>query len=102
VRSIALRSLEKNGLYLVKAGVRIVDVNNQAVPGAAVTAEWALPDGSKLPQQATTNSAGQAVFKLKSALTGPYTLCVTSVSKSGTVYVPGQNRITCRSLDVGP
>ncbi len=102
VRSIALRYQEKNGLYLVKAGVRIVDPNNLPVAGATVAADWELPNGSTVRQQAATNAAGQAVFKLKSGLSGTYELCVASVTKSGTVYDPGQNRITCQSLDVGP
>ena len=100
VRSIALRYQAKNGLYLVKAGVRIVDASHAPVAGATVSAEWTLPDGSKLDADATTNATGQAVFKTKSGLVGSYGLCVTAVSKAGMVYDPGQNHVTCRELPV--
>ncbi len=83
------------GRYVVTGSVRIVDQNGLLVGGATVSAEWTLPNGSVVPQQAVTGAKGTATFRTKSRTTGTFEVCVTDVVKSGYVYDPEQNRATC-------
>lgn len=100
VRNIALRARLRTGGYLIKGTVRIVDEALQPVPEATVSVRWTLPDGSIRDVQALTNARGAAAFKLRSNQTGSFQLCVTGVSKSGMVYDPGRNRVTCQNVTV--
>jgi len=88
------------GRYVVKAQIRIMDQSRQRVPGATVSAQWTLPDGSHQDQQAVTNAQGMAGLRLKSRQAGLHEVCVTEVTKAGYDYDPNQNRVTCGEVMV--
>ena len=88
------------GRYAVTGSVRIVDDGGLFVGSAAVHADWTLPNGSVLPQQALTNTRGIAAFRTKSRSTGTFQVCVTDVVKSGYLYDPDQNRMTCGAVTI--
>jgi carboxypeptidase D len=88
------------GKYVVSGSVRIFNESHQLLPGAAVSAQWNLPDGSHQNQQALTNANGLAAFRVKTTQIGAFQVCVTDVTKSGYVYDPAQNHETCHSLIV--
>jgi PKD repeat protein len=101
VHDIRLRYQDRGGgRYLVLGSVRILDQDNQRVAGATVSAEWTLPNGQHVTQQATTNAQGMAQFRVKSTQVGSHELCVTDVAKAGWSYDPDQNAETCDSLAV--
>jgi subtilisin family serine protease len=101
IQSIRLRYQDRGGgRYIVTASLRVLDQDNQVVPGATVSAQWTLPSGSHVDQQAVTSLGGVAQFRLKSTQAGVFGLCVTDVTKPGWIYDPDQNGETCDSLTV--
>ena len=88
------------GRYVVTGSVRIVDEAGLFVSGATVSAEWTLPNGSVVPQQAPTGAKGVASFRTKSRTSGLFEICVTDVIKAGYLYDPAQNRITCGTVSI--
>ena len=70
------------------------------VSGATVSAEWTLPNGSLVPQQALTSAKGVATFRVKSRSAGAFEICVTDVVKAGYLYDPAQNRVTCGMVTI--
>jgi hypothetical protein len=96
VRNIRLLYRERpGGWYLTVGLVRILDGASQPVPGALVSVEWTLPDGSTRARGRETNAAGVAGLGLVSIQTGAYQLCVADVTAAGYLYDPGQNWVTC-------
>jgi hypothetical protein len=69
-------------------------VGGQDGEGATVSAQWLLPDGTRLEEQVLTNEQGIAEFRLWEGR-GNYQLCVTSVTKTGWLYDPSLDRETC-------
>ncbi len=100
VQAIKMKARERNGRYIVMAGLRILDQDGQPVGGALVNGEWTLPDGSTDAQEALTNQRGLTRFRTKSLQSGLYGFCVTDVLKVGYVYDPSQNGETCDELNV--
>jgi len=84
--------------YAITGQVKVVDQNNAVVGGAVVSGVYTLPSGSSQAVQGTTLANGIANLKLKGTQAGTYKLCVTDIVKSGYLYDPEQNRITCRTL----
>ena len=84
----------------VIAKVHIFDANRAMVTGAAVSAEWTLPDGSTLVETIDTDSQGTAAFRVFEGR-GDYQICVTGVVKDGWQYDPSLNRDeVCSSVHV--
>ena len=100
VGGITLSYTLKNGRYTFQSQVTIYDQNGARAASATVSDEWTLPNSAKVTQSANTNRSGVATFRLTSRLTGTYQFCVTNVVKSGYVYDPAQNVITCSSITV--
>jgi len=88
------------GRYVISGSIRIVDDHGLLVSGATVSAEWTLPNGSVVAQQAQTGARGIASFRQKSRSTGTFEICVTDVVKAGHVYDPDQNRVTCGAVTI--
>ncbi len=86
--------------YAITGQVKVVDQNRVVVAGAVVTGNYTLPNGSTQTVQGTTMANGIALLKLKGLQTGTYQLCVTDIVKSGYIYDPDQNRITCKTLAI--
>lgn len=80
---------QKGTSYTFTGLVTIVDGSGSPVNKAAVEATWTLGDGAALVQTATTNKAGVATFGGARDGAGAYTLCVTSVTKDGYDWAPG-------------
>jgi hypothetical protein len=89
-----------DGYHLVSAAVSIHDLEHFGVAKARVSVLWKLPGEDRVVQQADTDEHGLAQFQLRSMVHGTYQLCVASVYKSGWVYDPKQNHVTCTSLIV--
>jgi hypothetical protein len=70
-----------------------------AVPSATVSAQWTLPSGSKVNQQAATGTNGVTTFTY-TGVKGLYKVCVTNVTKTGWTYAPGQNAETCDQVRI--
>jgi hypothetical protein len=79
--------------------VHIRDANLATVEGAAVTAEWSLPDGTVKEETAVTAFQGIATFKVWAG-SGKYQLCVSEVTKGGWLYDSDLNVETCGVLEV--
>lgn len=65
----------------INATVTVVDENNNALSGAAVTLKFKKPNGSTSSYSGTTNANGQAVFAIPSTYSfayGSYTLTATT------------------------
>ena len=77
--------------------VHVRDADRAAVEGAAVLAEWTLPDGTVYQETAPTTFQGIARFKAWSGK-GMYKLCVVNVTKEGWLYDSSLNRQTCTTL----
>ena len=100
VDGIRLRYREWSGRYVVFSTLRILEEDGGKIGGAVVSAEWTLPDGSTLIQEALTSVRGLARYRVKSAQSGTFEICVTDVVKAGYVYDPSQNSQTCDTIDV--
>jgi len=100
VGTIKMTFQDLGGRYLVFGTPKVLDQDGAAVPGALVSGQWTLPDGSTLDQQGTTGATGAVRFRAKSTQTGTYQFCVTDVSKTGYTYDPAQNGETCDSITV--
>jgi len=101
VQAIKVQYVDQGGgRYVVTGSVRIVDEAGLFVSGATVSAEWTLPNGSVVPQQALTNVKGVASFRTKSRTAGVFEICVTDVVKAGYLYDPAQNRVTCGTVAI--
>jgi hypothetical protein len=100
VSAIGMSARPLGGAYVVRGVVRIVSVGEEAVPGATVSAEWTLPSGSVRQQAAASDTAGRAIFRIRSLQTGRYQICITDVARDGWQYDPWLNRETFESLIV--
>ena len=101
VGSILQRYLHySDGSHNVITVISIHDLDHFGVPKAKVSVLWKLPGGDRVVQQADTDEHGLARYQFRSIAHGTYQLCVTSVYKSGWVYDPKQNHVTCTSLIV--
>jgi hypothetical protein len=101
VNGIRLRYQERGvGRYIVYATVRILDQDQQQVPGAEVSVQWAYPDGAIEDQAAVSNLRSLARFRLRSTQTGLHEVCVMDIAKQGWLYDPEQNVVTCASLEI--
>ena len=67
---------DKHNVY---ARVHLQDNRYRYTSGASVAATWTLPDGSQVPANGTTNSAGYAYFEFGKARRGTYTFSVEDV-----------------------
>jgi len=86
--------------YKLQCLVPIWGEDGQPVPGAAVTAEWAHPDGSTVVQTGTTAPNGSAFFSRLTTLTGLHILTILDVQKSGYEYDPSLNEETSEEITV--
>ena len=64
----------------------IVEQNGSPAPGATVSAEWTLPDGSLLPVSGVTNNRGRVQWLIPSSGAGEYTLTVLHAVKADHVF----------------
>lgn len=67
----------------------VVDQNGNPAPGATVSAEWTLPDGSSLPVSGVTNNRGRVQWLIPSSGAGEYTLTVLHAVKADHVFLGG-------------
>jgi hypothetical protein len=79
--------------------IHVRDANLSMVPGAAVTAEWTLPDGTVFQKTAVTAFQGIAQFTVWAGR-GVYKLCVIDVTKDGWLYDPSLDLETCPTFIV--
>jgi len=79
--------------------IHIRDATLAMVPGATVSAEWTLPDGTVLQETAVTAFQGIAEFTVWAGR-GTYTLCVLDVTKEGWLYDPNLDLETCPTFIV--
>jgi hypothetical protein len=99
VASIAMNYVRSGIKYEVTANITIHDLSSNPVSGATVSAQWTLPNGAKKNQTASTNTSGIATFNC-TANRGNYKICVTNVTKTGWIYDPAGNHVTCNTLPV--
>jgi hypothetical protein len=86
VSDIVLAGTIKGSKVSITGDVYVKDSSSGAtVSGAAVTANWTLPNGSTMTKTVNTNAAGRARFTA-SGTSGTYTLTVTGVVKSGYTF----------------
>ncbi len=101
VGNITVAGKASGGQYLLQGKVPVVTGDGIALPGAAVSAQWTLPNGRTLPvKTALSNSSGFAKFQLQRAQTGWYQLCVTNLALNGYLYAEGDNVETCDGVSV--
>jgi hypothetical protein len=101
VGSMVLRwKAASGGRYAVMGTAPILDQTGAAVPGATVSAQWTLPDGSTQDQSAVSGTTGVARFRLNTRLHGAFELCVTDVVAASYAYDPDQNLETCESVTI--
>ena len=80
--AINLSATLQKGKVNVTGTVVVKNSSGAAIPGAVVSATWAIPGGGTATQTATTNSTGSARFST-SGSRGTYTLTVNGISKTG-------------------
>ena len=80
--------------------VAVRDANRDPVVGAHVVVEFTDPEGFVFLTGGETSDQGTATFQLKPKESGPYELCVFSVSKEGWEYDPDLNVETCDTFTV--
>jgi hypothetical protein len=68
--------------------------------GVFVSAEWTLPNGDEISQQATSGANGLALFRLRTTQHGVHTLCVLNLSKVSWIYDPDANVEDCEQINV--
>lgn len=79
--------------------IHVRDANLATVEGAAVTAQWTLPDGTIREASTVTAFQGIATFTVWAGR-GQYQICVTDVTKDGWLYDSSLNLETCGVLTV--
>jgi hypothetical protein len=82
----------------------IFDQNGMPVEGALMAGEWTLPDGTivaGVPSYGLTDVLGHEKFRLMDVQTGVYNFCVTSITKAGYFWDPG-DPLKCLSIDILP
>ena len=80
--------------------VAVRDANHDAVAGANVVVEFTDPEGYVSLKAGETSDLGTVSFELKAKESGPYELCVFTVSKEGWEYHPDLNVETCDTFTV--
>ena len=80
--------------------VAVRDANRDPVAGANVVVEFTDPKGLVSVKGAETSDQGTASFELRPRESGPYELCVFTVSKEGWEYDPDLNVETCDTFTV--
>ncbi|MCU0488973.1 MAG: PKD domain-containing protein [Anaerolineales bacterium] len=88
LRSTNIALSTKGVLSVTVTGkVTVKNENGSLVASASVTVSWARPDGSKVTQTALTDATGVATFTTNGGR-GTYTLTVTNISKTGSLFDP--------------
>jgi hypothetical protein len=82
---IQLTARARRSKVVVHGTVWVQDENRNPISGATVSVTWTLPDGSTSGKTASTDAAGQAIFKV-SNVGGSYTLSVRNISKAGYAF----------------
>ena len=100
VSSIDMSSLQRKGAFFIYSQVVIQDGAANPVLGATVAHTFTLPDGSTFISTGITGDDGGVTFKVRSELTGQYESAITSISKTGWVYLPANNLETEETLTV--
>jgi N-acetylmuramoyl-L-alanine amidase len=100
VSAITMWYQQRGGNYFVFSQVAVQDQAGEPVPAAAVELETELPDGSLLFDSTTTGEDGTVVFKLRSGLSGRYTVTVLNVSKKNWDYDPAGSGQLAATLTV--
>lgn len=93
VSGIVLTSSPEGNQFRVDGLVTVRNAANALVSGVRVEAAWNQPKGGTAAQSATTDASGVARFSTRGGQ-GTYQLRVTSVTKTGYGYVPGQSVIS--------
>jgi hypothetical protein len=88
--------LLRNGQVSVTGVVTVKDQTGVAVPSATVVAIWTLPNGTTQNQTATTGTAGNASFGIRSGR-GTYSPRVNNIIKAGYTFEPA-NSVTTKSI----
>ncbi len=96
---LAYNGRSPHGPDRVVGMIHVRDANLSMVPGAAVTAEWTLPDGTAFQETALTSFQGIAEFRVWAGR-GVYKLCVIDVTKDGWLYDPSLDLETCPTFIV--
>lgn len=74
--------------------MRVRDDWTWPVSGARVEATWTLPDGSTQNVSTASGHGGLAVFEVKKARRGTYTLTIDNVSLNGYTFDPGNSLLS--------
>ena len=92
------------GRYKVMTQVSVHDQAHVLLPGATVSGDYTLPNGTIVSLNKVTAPDGVAKFPLNTAQVGVHQFCVTNIAKAGYVYDPASNHLNppCKSLQVGP
>jgi hypothetical protein len=80
----------------------IYDQSGMPVEGALMAGEWTLPDASIVPGvpfYGLTDVLGHEKFRLMDVQTGTYMFCVTSITKAGYFWDPG-DPLKCLSINI--
>ncbi len=93
VTSIVLSGRVSSGKATITGDLTVKDSLGKAVPNAAVSVRWTLPNGATQTASGLTGSTGHVKF----SVTGPrgtYTITVTNVTKTGYVFDPAGSVLT--------
>jgi hypothetical protein len=79
------------GPWLLTGKGKIHDGDHADLPGVLVTAQWLLPNGTKLFRNFTTGAQGGYQFNLNVPVSGQFRFCIAQLVKAGYIYVKGDN-----------
>jgi len=100
VSGIALTSSPEGNQFKVEGLVTVRTAANALVSGVRVEAAWNRPKGGTATQGVTTDASGVARFSTSGGQ-GTYQLRITSVTKAGYGYLPGQS-VVSQGLRIQP
>lgn len=100
VRSVAIILVPRpiGTFHLIIGLVVVRDDAGAPVPGATVSANWTLPNGTVQNRTAVSNASGLAPFFTFDGL-GTYTLEITNIAAAGFTFDPGGSVLT-RSITI--
>jgi serralysin len=99
IGSITMSLVQSRSDSSARATVRIVNASGLPLPGATVTGSWT--GLAKSTSTATTDVNGNAVLTSRSSRKkGTFTITITSVTRSGSIYNASANLETTKSITV--
>jgi len=99
VASINLATKKIRGKRQVEGFVKVLDDQNQSVPGANVIAHWTFPSGTTQAVEGVTSNTGNAFFELINVPRGKYSLTIEDVVLEGYTF-DSDNSILSKSINI--